>query len=149
MEHYKRLCLSGIISLRWYTFKLINKNNLLSWIFLIFYLICLFKFLISWGWGVRGGGVIFQNSRVSEKNLISKTYAKVVIFYFFNVDLPYFFLQINNPSFCCSVNFYSIFRWFLSQTGYFNPFGWLVWTRVVAILYQLTSTCIYLCVRSL
>lgn len=56
-------------------------------------------------------------------NLISKTYAKVVIFYFFNVDLPYFFLQINNPSFCCSVNLYSIFRWFLSQTGYFNPFG--------------------------
>lgn len=145
MEHYKRLCLSGIISLRWYTFKLINKNNLLSWVFLIFYLICLIS-----SWSLE----IFQNSRVSEKNLISKTYAKVVIFYFFNVDLPYFFLQINNPSFCCSVNLYSIFRWFLSQTGYFNPFGWLVWTRAVAIytviiLYQFTDTCIYLCVRSL
>lgn len=98
--------------------------------FLNFLFNLLNKFMISWGWG---GGVIFQNSRVSEKNLISKTYAKVVIFYFFNVDLPYFFLQINNPSFCCSVNFYSIFRCFYPKQVILTHLG--DWSEPELLLY--------------
>lgn len=151
MEHYKRLCLSGIISLRWYTFKLINKNNLLSWVFLIFYLICL---LSSWSLEDGGGGVIFQNSRVSEKTWFPKHMQKLLYFISLMWIYHIFFFKLTTLHFAALSNLYSIFRWFLSQTGYFNPFGWLVWTRAVAIytviiLYQFTGTCIYLCVRSL